>query len=234
MVGHYETQEYAIPIVGRTLRLLGPKWPHSLRNDPQVEQRFLEDGYMPYWATPWPGALMLAEYLIRNVEPTQEPVLELGAGLGLVGISLSMAGHRMVITDYDQDALLFVRASAALNGVELHDVRPLDWREPPAESFAMIVAGDVLYEKRDVEPIATLIASCLKPGGCALVSAQRRSAVEAFPAVLEASGLRFDTVAVQCKAIPRPDAIDGRVLKGTVYRIFRKGTCTAAAPSGPG
>ena len=165
---------------------------------------------------------MLAEYLIRNVEPTQEPVLELGAGLGLVGISLSMAGHRVVVTDYDQDALVFVRASAALNGVELHDVRLLDWREPPAESFAMIVAGDVLYEKRDLEPIATLIASYLEPGGSALVSAQHRSAVEAFPAALEAAGLRFDTVAVQCKAIPRPDAIDGRVFKGTIYRTVRE------------
>lgn len=223
MVGRYQTQEYVIPVAGRTLRLLGPKWPHSLRDDPQVQQRFLEDGYMPYWATPWPGALMLAEYVIRNVEPRPGPVLELGAGLGLVGISLSRVGHRVVITDYDEDALAFVQASAELNGVELCAVRLLDWRRPPAERFATIVAGEVLYEDRDLEPIASLMASCLEPAGRAFVSAQKRTAVERFPAALQAAGLAVETVAVQCRAIPRPDAIDGRILKGTVYRICRAG-----------
>ena len=223
MVGRYQTQEYVIPVAGRTLRLLGPRWPHSLRDDPQVQQRFLEDGYMPYWATPWPGALMLAEYVIRNVEPRPGPVLELGAGLGLVGISLSRAGHRVVVTDYDEDALAFVQASAELNGVELYEVRLLDWRRPPAERFATIVAGEVLYEDRDLEPIAALMACCLEPAGRAFVSAQKRTAVERFPAALQAAGLALDTVAVQCRAIPRPDAIDGRILKGTVYRICPAG-----------
>ncbi|HUU85221.1 MAG TPA: methyltransferase domain-containing protein [Phycisphaerae bacterium] len=219
MVGRYETQEYVIPVAGRTLRLLGPKRPHSLRNDPAVEQRFLDDGYMPYWATPWPGALMLAEYVIRNVEPTPEPVLEIGAGLGLVGLSLAMAGHRVIVTDYDQDALAFARANAALNGVDLDDVRLLDWREPPDERFARIVAGEVLYEKRDVGPIASLIASCLEPTGLALVSAQHRTAVEDFPGALADVGLSCEAIPVQCRAIPRPDAIDARILNGTVFRI---------------
>ncbi len=219
MIGGYETQEYKIPVAGRTVRLLGPKYPHSLRNDPKVEQRFKADGYMPYWATPWPGALMLAEYIVRHLQPEPRPLLELGAGLGLVGVSLSMVGHRVVVTDYDEDALAFVRESAKLNGVALHDVRLLDWRDPPADRYAAIVAGDVLYEKRNHEPVAALLAACLEPGGAAFLSDQNRSAAEGFPEVLRAAGLTLEATATQCQAIPRPDATDGRVFKGTIYRI---------------
>ena len=222
MVGRYETQEYVIPVAGRTVWLLGPKQPHSLRNAPDVEERFLDDGYMPYWATPWPGALMLAEYVISNLVPTAEPVLELGAGLGLVGVSLALAGHSMVVTDYDEDALAFVRENAARNGAQLLEVKALDWRDPTPRTFATIVAGDVLYEKRNHQPIADLLAACLDPGGVALLSDPNRTAAEVFPDALLAVGLHFETHAVTSRAIPRPDAIDGRVFKGTVYRIFKQ------------
>jgi predicted nicotinamide N-methyase len=222
MLAGYETQEYTIPVAGKTVRLLGPKHPHSLRGDPKVEQRFLEDGYLPYWATPWQGALMLAEYMTLHVEPGPQPVLELGAGLGLVGVALALAGHRVVVTDYDQDALAFAQASARLNGVELHEVKPLDWRHPPEESYATIVGGDVLYEKRSHQPIAALIARCLRPHGAAFISDLNRPSAETFPDTLHAAGLGFETLAVQSRAIPRPDAVDGRVFKGTIYRIFRE------------
>ncbi len=219
MVGRYETQEYAIPVAGRTLRLLGPKRPHSVRDDPKVQERFKQDGYAPWWATPWPGAVMLAEHVIACVEPGPEPVLELGAGLGLAGIALARAGHRMAITDYDEDALEFVRASARLNEVTLHEVKLLDWRHPPAERYTMIVGGDCLYDKRSHDAIAKLIATRLKPGGQAFVADQKRDGAEAFHIALHKAALAYEKVEAKCKAIPRPDAIDGRVFRGTVYRI---------------
>ncbi len=157
--GRYECQEYAIPVAGRTLRLLGPKYPHALNEDPAVRRRSEEDGYKPYWATPCPAAVMLAEYVIEHAEPGPDPVLELGAGLGIAGIALGMAGHRVVLTDYDEDALAFARASAKLNGVSLQDVQRLDWRFPPPGRYALIVASDVVYERRSHQPIATLLAT---------------------------------------------------------------------------
>lgn len=224
-IGRYTAIEYAIPVGDRVVRLLGPEHPHAIRREEQAEERFLADGYMPYWATPWPGARMLAEYLIANLPVGQRPVLELGAGLGLVGIALAMTGQRMVVTDYDEDALAFVQASAALNQVSLQEVRAVDWRRPLPERFSTIVAGDVLYEKRHHEPIAELIAGGLEVGGTAYLSDPNRAAAEPFPGVAEAHGLTLAKTEVRCQAIPRPDATDGRVFKGAVYRIQRRG-CT--------
>jgi predicted nicotinamide N-methyase len=219
MVGRYETQVYIIPIAGTKLRLLGPRYPHALNDEPEMRRRFEADGYKPSWAQPWPAAVMLAEHVLRNASPGGGRVLELGAGLGIAGIALAMVGHRVVVSDYDDDALAFVRASAALNGVELDDVRRLDWRQPPAERFAMIVASDVAYEARHHAPIAALLAGCLEPGGQAFISDQNREAAEAFPGAVQAAGLTCEAFPASAKAIPAFDARDGRVFKGTVYRI---------------
>ena len=217
--GKYECQEYSIPVAGRVVRLLGPKYPHALNALPGARQRAEEDGYKPYWALPSPAAVMLAEYVIGHVEPSPDPVLELGAGLGIVGISLSMAGHRVVVTDYDEDSLAFARASAKLNGVELHAVQPLDWRSPPSDSYALIVGSDVAYERRSLQPIAALLAACLKSSGKAFISDLNRATAGEFPEALRSVELVFDTVATRAKAIPAFDAVDNRVFNGRVFRI---------------
>lgn len=219
MVGRYDTQLYVIPVANLNVRILGPRYPHALNDEPDMRRRFEEDGYKPSWAQPWPAAVMLAEHVLQHTSPGAGPVLELGAGLGIAGIALALAGHTVVVTDYDDDALAFVRANAALNDVHLHDVRPLDWRHPPAERFGMIVAGDVLYEKRHHAPFAALLAACLEPHGQAFISDQNRGAAETFPVALRAAGLSYDTFPARAKAIPAFDALDGRVFSGTVYHI---------------
>jgi len=217
----YECQEYPIPVAGMTLRLLGPKYPHDINYEPRILERTEADGFKPYWAQAWPGAVMLAEHVIRHVEPGPGPALELGAGLGIAGVALSMAGHRVIVTDYDEDALAFVRANAKLNGVSLADVRLLDWRTPPSEQYALIVGSEIVYEERSHEPIARLLARCLQPGGRAYISDSNRPSSNVFPDVLRTAGLTCDAVPARARAIPMFDAIDGRVLDGRVFRIRR-------------
>jgi predicted nicotinamide N-methyase len=221
MLGRYETQIYVIPIAGMTVRVLGPRYPHALNDDPAVRQRAEADGYQPHWAQPWVAAVMLAEHVIQHGVSKQEPILELGAGLGIAGVALAMAGYRMIVTDYDEDALRFVRASAELNGAELQAARCLDWRQPPAESFETIVGADLLWEKGNHAPLAALLAACLRAAGQAFLSDPNRSATEAFPGALQAAGLTYEKHAARARAIPAFDAIDGRVLNGAVYRIGR-------------
>ena len=216
-IGRYETQEYRIPIAGRILRLLGPKLPHAIRTESRVEEKFKEDGYMPYWATPWQGALLLAEYLVQNVEPQTQPILELGAGLGLTGLALCMAGHGVVLADYDEDALEFIKASARLNGIEPRGIRVLDWRNARETPFATIIGGDVIYVKDNHAPIARLLSACLLPDGLAYFGDLNRDGAKGFAQAVKAVGFRVETKPVSCKAIPRPDAVDGRTFRGTIY-----------------
>jgi methylase of polypeptide subunit release factors len=82
-------------------------------------------------------------------------VLELGAGLGLVGLAAARRGYRVTLTDHDADALAFARETARVNGLAIPQTRVVDWRSPPLEvRMDRIVAADVLYESRHLEPVA--------------------------------------------------------------------------------
>ena len=58
----------------------------------------------------------------------------------------------MVATDWAEAAIALLRQNAARNGLELH-AAVRDWREPWQERFDLAVAADVLYERRNVEPV---------------------------------------------------------------------------------
>ena len=183
----------------------------------------MEDGYKPLWAFPWPAAVMLVEHVLQSARVRPGRALELGAGLGIVGIALTLAGHRVIVTDYDEDALAFAHASAALNGVRLCETRRLDWRQPPQEQFDLIVASEVAFDHRHHVPVVGLLSKCLAPEGQAFISDTNRDAAEGFPAVVAAAGLACTVARASARAIPAFDAVDGRVFKGRVFCIRRGG-----------
>lgn len=217
-----EHREYPISVGGRTVHLLGPADPDALCDDPDVERRFQQDKYLPYWATPWPAAVMLANHLRQRLAPGPGPILELGAGLGLVGISLALAGHRVVVTDYDQDALRFVRLNAARAGVTLGGVHRLDWRDPPPERYATIVAADVLYERRNHQPLARFLAAGLAERGTAWICDPDRGAAVGFDDALRAEGLVSHTSPARAPALSPLDTVDRREVTGTIHHILRR------------
>jgi predicted nicotinamide N-methyase len=54
--------------------------------------------------------------------------------------------------DWAEDAIELLRENAARNGLTLRAERR-DWREPWGERFDLVLAADVLYERRNVEPV---------------------------------------------------------------------------------
>ena len=58
----------------------------------------------------------------------------------------------MTATDWAEEPSTLLRENAARNGLVLRaEVR--DWREPWPERFDVALAADVLYERRNVEPL---------------------------------------------------------------------------------
>lgn len=217
-IGRFACHAYALDIADRTLRIVGPKKPDDLLDDAAVAERYKQDEYLPYWAIPWPASAMLADYVCRLAPPPLGPILELGCGLGVVAISLALSGLETVATDYDDDAVAFTRANAALNAAALRDARPLDWREPPSTQYPTIVAADVLYESRILYAITNFLAAALAPGGTAYISDPSRRTADDFEIVLLDSGLVADIIPAAAPDIP--DRLT-RTVNGRIFRIRR-------------
>jgi predicted nicotinamide N-methyase len=136
----------------RGFRLLRPREAEALIS----EEEFARDEFLPYWAELWPSALALADVVAaRDVDGLA--VLELGCGLGLPSLVAARGGARVVATDWAEDALALLRANAARNGVAL-ETRRVDWRERgELGTFDLVLAADVLYERRYVEVLVELL-----------------------------------------------------------------------------
>jgi predicted nicotinamide N-methyase len=135
------------------------------------EAEFDADERLPYWAELWPSARALASQLL-DAPPARGPVLELGSGVGLPSLALRHAGLDVLVTDWYPDALLFAGANARRNGLGSLDTRLPDWREPPLDlgTFPLVIAADVLYEARNVEPLAHMLERAVGSGGSAIVA----------------------------------------------------------------
>jgi predicted nicotinamide N-methyase len=135
----------SIEVAGVRLLLIRPSSPEALID----EEAFAEDEFLPYWAELWPAATALAETL-PDVNGLR--VVELGCGLGVTSLVAAAKGAEVTATDWAADAVTLLRENAARNGLLLKaEVR--DWREPWAERFDLALAADVLYERRNVEPL---------------------------------------------------------------------------------
>jgi len=134
-----------VAVAGLELELLRPVSPEDLID----EEAFAEDEFLPYWAELWPAATALAEAL-PDVSGLR--VVELGCGLGVTSLVAAAKGAKVTATDWAPEAIELLRANAERNGIALRaEVR--DWREPWDERFDLALAADVLYERRNVEPL---------------------------------------------------------------------------------
>jgi predicted nicotinamide N-methyase len=202
---------------GRALKLVRPAEPDRLLDHPAVVDRNRRDDYMPYWAYLWPGAYLLAEAVAAERWVKGTPALEIGCGLGLAGLVGATRGLNVCFTDYDDAPLEFVARSARANGLDpsRYATRLLDWREPSAEKFSVILAADVLYERRLVPLVVDVLDAMLAPGGVALVAGPYRVADEGFPAQAGAAGLVCESRPVETQTLEL-----GRVC-GTLHRVTR-------------
>lgn len=198
-----------------TLKIARPAFPDRLLDLESVHQAFEKDEYMPYWATLWPVAKFLASEIMNRSWPAGLSAIEIGCGLGLPGIAALKRGADVLFTDYDETALKFVRTNCSLNGFSGVRTALLDWREPHDRTYDLVIASDLIYERRNVEPVITMLNSMLAAGGTALVADQDRPYRENFLSMLRESGFRWTVVS--------QDFLnhEGQTVTGSVYTITK-------------
>jgi predicted nicotinamide N-methyase len=186
---------------------------NRLLDEMSVEDHLLETNF-PFWAELWPSAVALARYIWDNVDFHGEQVLELGCGLGLVGIVARKKQAKILMTDYNDDALMFAKYNAIKNKCEDIQFRSMDWQHPNLDNqkFNYILASDIIYEEQSWIPIVNIFDAHLGEHGEAMLAEPNRPNAQGFFEILQHRGFRF----IQ---IPKTVLLSGRVSHVSIYRI---------------
>ncbi len=183
------------------------------------DELFNQDERLPYWAELWPSAFALSEFILENKNIFKnKTILELGCGMGLTTMALSLTNPGQIIaTDYEQQALDSTKKNFDLNNIsQLPSFRLLDWREPElTKKYKIIVASDVAYEERFFQPLIDLFKNYLEPKGEIILAEPNRTIAKTFFGKLVLSGFSYtakDTFVDQ----------GGKKIKVTIYRIIHK------------
>ena len=182
-------------IADRTVQLTRPRNPDAFLEDPEILAANQHDDSMPYWTDLWPSSLMMAEFVNAHVFPgPSRTVLELGCGIGLVGLALLCRGTHVVFSDSDSTAVQLALWNAGQNGFD-QQVRfrgcLIDWFRPPKMRFDTMIANDVLYEARLHEPLLSTAASMLDAEGRFWIGDPGRHVALDFLELAEDSGWEF-------------------------------------------
>ena len=147
--------EEVVALADRELAVLRPRDSEALLD----EHAFEEDEFLPYWAQLWPSGVALARAISRRALKGAR-VVEVGCGLGLPSLAAARAGGRVLASDWSPSAIDLLRANAARNGAELEAI-VVSWTAPGAllerAPFDLVLAADVLYERRSVAVLADLL-----------------------------------------------------------------------------
>jgi predicted nicotinamide N-methyase len=147
---------------------------------------------MPYWAKVWPSGVALADVVVeRKEEVVEAHVLELGAGLGVTACAVLEYGGRLVTADYSALPLAHCRLNTLLNTDRAPRATCFNWRHEKEvvatltqpdfdDGFPVIIAGDVLYEGRDAEPLLNVIERMLVAGGSLWLAEPVRRTAQRF------------------------------------------------------
>lgn len=131
----------------------------------------------PFWAFAWAGGQALARYVLDNPQVVAgKAVVDFASGSGLVAIAARRAGAaRVLAADIDVfcDAALELNAAANAVAVEFTGEDLLD--APPPSWAAVILAGDICYEKPLADRVMAWLAAARAAGATVLIGDPGRS-----------------------------------------------------------
>jgi predicted nicotinamide N-methyase len=198
-----------IALPGGEVELLRPPDAEALLS----EEAFEHEEFLPYWAELWSSAVALAHDLsLRSLRGKR--TIELGCGLGLPSIAAARAGGRVLATDWSLDALEATKANAELNDVSIETLK-CSWAQPEAiiarAPWQLVLASDVLYERRNVGQLLELLPRLVDATGLVLLADPGRAPSEQF-----LSGAAEGGWIVRTTQSPRAQRV-------SIHRLRRKG-----------
>jgi predicted nicotinamide N-methyase len=140
-------------------------------------QNLLKLSTHTYWRRVWPAGVGLAAYITDRFGADGlrgRQVLDLGCGVGLIGIVCGRLGASVTFLDREAAALAAVRRNCRRNGLGPAQTIGGDWnhggeRLAPA-TYDLVVGGDVVYDDAEWPALGTGLMRTLRPEGQALLA----------------------------------------------------------------
>jgi predicted nicotinamide N-methyase len=216
MISKYDvkTDKYSVGKEWITIAMVDDT--NRLLDEMSITDYLLEPNF-PFWAELWPSGLALARYIWSHVDFQGEQVLELGCGLGIVGIIARKKQAKVLMTDYNDDALMFARYNTIKNRCEDIQFLKMDWRHPNLDNhkFKYILAADVVYEEQNWIPIVNIFRAHLDEDGEAILAEPNRPNAKGFFELLRREGFSFSQ-------IPKTVSLNGSDSRISIYQIRYK------------
>jgi predicted nicotinamide N-methyase len=164
-------------VADQTFRLLLPAAPDEFLE--QQKHVPTNDEVDPYWAQIWPSARTMAELVLQSRWSSRR-ALELGCGVGLVGLAALARGVEVTFSDWVPLAVDLAVENARRNGYKQARGVTLDWRKPPPGHYPLIFACDVVYEIANHAPLLGTLQRMLSVDGVAWIGDPLRYHADAF------------------------------------------------------
>jgi predicted nicotinamide N-methyase len=170
--------EEIVPLARSELRVLRPRDSEDLLD----EEAFEHEEFLPYWAELWPSGVALArDVSSRSLRGAR--TLELGCGLGLPSIAAALAGGRALASDWSPDAIAMAECNARRSGATVETLL-CDWAKPEPllgrAPWDLVLAADVLYERRNVDVLIGLLPRLVDTRGEILLADPGRALAAGF------------------------------------------------------
>lgn len=186
--------EQDVEVGSRSFVLTLPADPDAFLDDAAVLEANRMSDHTPYWSYLWPASLSMARLIPKVMK--ERPVgscraLDIGAGIGLVGIAALATGLDVTFSDYDETAVRLAQHNAAQNGFVGQPAVLFDWRkldEAKLELFPLILGCDVVYEQPNHPLVLNVLERLLKPGGTGWVGDPGRGSLREFVFLAEQRG----------------------------------------------
>ncbi len=184
-----------------------------------TNEEFQRDERIPYWADIWHSAVALGLFINRNpLLVAGRKVLELGCGLGVCGVVAALRGAEVSFSDYDEHALRFAELNLLANAPDsTAEFLLLDFREPPERKWECLIAADVIYEERFIEPLLGCIDAALAENGFLLLAHPNREVSETLVSRLPGLGFQSSSFAL-------PASYNSHIVNATIEVVTRRGS----------
>lgn len=197
---------------GKVYRVYRPEAADALID----EAEFDHDERLPYWADLWSSSIALARH-VAGTELAGKKAVEVGCGVGLPAMAALVSGAEVTATDHYEAALDFAAHNARENTGRELSTAILDWRAPETweglGSFDLLLGADLLYERRNTIPLASVVQALLAPGGEALIADPGRRETGEFLAEMRRRGFESDVTQRVVEGEPE--------VRSEIYRLRR-------------